>query len=293
MFSPVLILHILLAIAFTVFMQSYFEQLYKTTACQHLSGCELTLSEDEVHASELYGVPACPVKDCNGDNECCSRCKFVYGNVWTHSSVTMKSTKKLQDPTWIIIGVIGANFLAFVIIFGVNIAKKRTINPAYDPYDPECEIPEYESTPAFTSTKARAVIGLTLILMFLSIMGLMGFLIVVILTDFHFYQICHSTLVILGSWVVLCMFLLIDALMKFLPSVTKVMKKNRMIKKAYETVDQGLSAKRLMEAEKINTNITCCSKILNYPLGILLLWWVLVTIYFIGIGEGRWNPIKF
>ena len=248
----------------------------------------------------FYGHPDCPVEDCRGDDECCHACGYVKGNMWSKTPLQMTTGKKFKDPTWFVLGVVLYNFLLFMVIFVLNVAKKRVKNPARTKAEIESaenlyEFDEFEYSPACTSPLAKSVVGMILLLMFVSLITTTGYLIVVLTTEFTFYRDCHSTLTILFSWIVLCAFIVIDGFIQFVPSVTKTMEKNQKIKQAILTVDQGLSAKRLIQAEKIKTSYgssSLCSKIINYPLSLLLIWWVFITVYFIGIGEEKWNPIS-
>lgn len=177
----------------------------------------------------------------------------------------------------------------------MNILKsKMYVATSEESLEDADEFPQYERAPRCTSVPARAFIGLLLWVMFGSTLAISAYLIVVLLTDLHFYVACHSSLVIVISWIVLCALLFLDGLIRYAPTVQKTVYKNKQIKKALMTVDQGTSAKLLVRAELINTKGTSvCSRLIDYPLGILLLWWVFVVIYFIGIGEGRWAPIEF
>ncbi len=118
------------------------------------------------------------------------------------------------------------------------------------------------------------------------------YLVIAMLTDMEFYRDCHSSLVIIFSWAVLCGICFVDASLRVVPALTTKIKKNKAVKEALLVVDQGESAKKLMVAEKMKIKSpTCLNKLIDWPLKVLLLWWVCVSIYFIGIGEGRWNPI--
>lgn len=285
MLRPVLILHLMLAAAFTIFMTSYFDKLYNTPACNHLAGCNFTSKPDNSSADhhDLTRTIDCPVKTCQGDEWCCEVCTAQKGNRWAESIVQATSTRVFPDPTWAILTVFGIDTLLFIIIFILNYTTIKKLNQA-ETYE--------EETPRFVGYKTRVFIGLVIVGIFVSVVAIGIYLGIAMITDMNFYRDCHSGLTITISWMVLCAVCFIDAGLRVVPAITNKVKKNQAVKEALLVVDQGESAKRLMAAEKIKTKApTCLNKIIDWPLNILLLWWVVVCIYFIGVGEGRWSPI--
>lgn len=288
MIGPIVVLHLICAVGFSIFMLQYYNILYDKPACNHMGGCEMqdiykvtkNSTEDEngtltTTTIKPVKTPACPVKECRGDEFCCKLCSEVKGNDYSERPIHMESTLYIHNPAIITIAIVGVVIGVFIIVCIANICRMKSGKRG--------------------TTFVRFLIGITLFLLFLTLAGSVAFIVISIISDFDYYKDCHAKLTLNISWGFVCGILAISYSTSILPSFTRIMRAEQLKRDALDIPDHDESTQMLIKADRLKHEPIekpgLFSTIARYLLTLCLLWWPAITIYFIGVGQGRWLPI--
>lgn len=257
MHRPLIIFHFLCCVAFTVFLLGYFETMYpENETCDKRRACKY----------KGDNVTSCPVASCTGDQDCCELCGLTgVGNITAARNI------RIEDPLQTGLVILGIVFVLYCGIFCLNLIRIVTDK--------------------FNIKVIAAVTGIALLAMMLLYVIVTVFFFCSLLADISFYRFCHDQLVLLINWTAVCCLLFIDFLACFMPYVKNKNRQNLMKYEALEIEHGGEAALLMNKAQQLKPTGFLFRRIIDWVAGVLVLWWLIVTVYFIGLGQGRWNPV--
>lgn len=263
MHRPIIVLHLILCIAFTVFLLGYFESLYpKTDLCNKLLKCTFS------------GNASCPSLNCTGDKRCCDLCEHdkQFLNRADHTTeIHAVSALVLATPLNIALTTFGFLVSIYGIVLGITIFGGFVVKHR-------------------GSLKFIWIIISTLLS--LIALGYLIFLLVLIcalLSDYSYYKHCQTDLIVLVNWTFTGFILFIDYLVGFWPHISMKNRRTKLRQQALEMENGTEAALLISEGDRLRPPCRYLLKIVHWMAGILLLWWLIVVVYFVGVGEAHWR----
>ena len=117
--------------------------------------------------------------------------------------------------------------------------------------------------------KYQLLTGFLIFLILGSMLVLVLFLGISVVVDFPYYKSCNSEFAINLGWLMVTSFIFLDLLLSF--------------SSADKLIDEEAPVRTIL-TKPIHVILDCIFRI-------ALIWWPLLVIYFIGIGNKRWNPL--
>lgn len=249
MHQPVLVLHLILCASFSVFLLGYFESLYPDNPICLKREKCKFTTRKYANSSLLF---------CTGIQECCDLLDNRVNNFTASYNVFFSQPLTVS----FILIAIAAGLYFGVTLFSFLNHHRNILN------------------------LASGIFLLTIVILYLSVIFIIS---LALFLDWSYYSKCQMDLVLSLNWAVLCLILFLDFIFSYWPAIKMRKEKTHKMKQALFIEDVEESAHLLSSATSLSLPFQPCRRLVKVLACILLLWWIMVTIYFIGVGQGRWN----
>lgn len=277
MFKPIVLMHLILATAYTVFVVHFYDDIYGDEVCMKLTQCKMTVV-NETHTGDL--TPYCPVKHCSGQEACCRYCQLDPGQSLVDEAV-LTSNIKLPNALTAVLTQLGLCVFLFVM---VNLANLSRVALRMGEEKLWC---------------VSSFAGFTLILITVDVIVVVTLCACSLLIDLSYYKQCQSDGLVICGWALTSLLILIDFVFRVWSRLVTKAKRNKWRAKMRMERDAEDAVELMVddaEGRRMNrTNNGCnvmgaiTSKIIDVLGGLMFLFWVGAVVYVVGIGEGYWK----
>lgn len=268
MAKGLLLLHYIATIAFTIYVVEFYDEIHAAQVCDKLAECRLTFN------ASITAAMLCPSAaiSCVGDEECCTACElqpgarriYRYGDVLSlRSRIVIRYARTALISQVVVCGVLFSIILLLTITtILADVSPKRLI-----------------------LLRRITVVMFACIVLELPIAVLFG--IIALLVDFDYYRSCQSNGVVICAWSGIAFVTLLTVITN---GGLRIYRRFSRPHNNSSGIHQEYAGRRFHRDGLWVSFGSCVSKLLSIVLALGLCAWIMIFVYFIGIGQGTWKP---